>query len=180
MIASGATLAARMRLAAAPLALLAALGACAHTPGGGQGQQEMTHPEGAIFDPSIDAHAAVNAALARAAADDKLVLVVMGANWCHDSRALASYMMEAELAELLEAEYETVYIDVGLPQTGDGFNLDIAERFGVTSEGTPNVLALDGAGTLLNSQEDAVSWRNSASRTSAQVLATLQGWADAS
>jgi thiol-disulfide isomerase/thioredoxin len=179
VISGGASLAANLRLAAAPLAFALMVAGCAHAPHGGQGQPEMTHPEGAIFDPSIDAHAAVDAALANAAATDKLVLLVMGANWCHDSRALTSYLMAPELAALLEESFEVVYIDVGLPQTGDGFNLDIAEHFGVTSEGTPNVLVIDSDGALLNSQDDVTSWRNSASRTPAEVLATLQGWATA-
>ena len=166
--------------ALAALVAVASLSACASTATHDTaGPAAMSHPEGAIFDPSVDAHAAVDAALATAQSEDTLVLVVMGANWCHDSRALASYLMEPELAALLDEHYEVVTINVGLPQTGDGFNLGVAERFGVTSEGTPNVLVLDGEGQLLNSQEDAVSWRNSASRTSAAVLATLQDWADA-
>ncbi|RIV85120.1 thioredoxin family protein [Aurantiacibacter zhengii] len=162
----------------AALTALGLLGACAST-GTHEiaGPAAISHPEGAVFDPSLDAHAAVDAALESARTNNTRVLLVMGANWCHDSRALTSYLMEPELADLLEASYEVVYIDVGLPQTGDGFNLDIAERFGVTSEGTPNVLVLDADGGLLNSQEDATSWRNSASRTSSDVLATLQGWA---
>lgn len=168
---------------AAPLlaAALAVLGGCTHAPHGAQGplhQPEMTHSEGAIFDPSINAHAMIDAALERAAANNTLVLVVMGANWCHDSRALASYLMQEELAALLDAHYEVVFVDVGLPQTGDGFNLDIAERFGVSLQGTPNVLVLGSDGSLLNTQENAVSWRNSASRTPAEVLATLQAFAN--
>lgn len=153
------------------------LAACVTSPAGGP--DLASHPEGAIFDPRLDAGTAVDTALARAAANDRLVLLVMGANWCHDSRALTSYLMEPELAPLIEAHYEVVYIDVGLPQSGDGFNLDIAERFGVTPAGTPNLLVLDAEGQLVNSQDDATSWRNSASRTPAQVRDTLQGWIDA-
>ena len=173
MSTGGAALAAKLRLAAAPLALALAVTGCAHAPQAGGGPPEMTHPEGAIFDPSIDAHAAVDAALAQTSASDTLVLIVMGANWCHDSRALTSYLMEPDLAALLDTHYEVVYIDVGLPQTGDGFNLDIAERFGVTSQGTPNVLVIGSDGSLLNTQENAVSWRNSASRTAQDVYAEL-------
>jgi len=161
----------------AALAAIGLLTACASTGAHqAEGPAETPHPEGAIFDPAVDAHAAVDAALESAQSNGNLVMIVMGANWCHDSRALTSYMMEEDLAALLEEHYEVVYIDVGLPQTGDGFNLDIAERFGVTSEGTPNVLVVNGEGQLINSQEDAVSWRNSASRTSSEVLATLEGW----
>ena len=78
MSTGGAALAAKLRLAAAPLALALAVTGCAHAPQAGGGPPEMTHPEGAIFDPSIDAHAAVDAALAQASASDTLVLIVMG------------------------------------------------------------------------------------------------------
>ncbi|WP_237392271.1 thioredoxin family protein [Aurantiacibacter rhizosphaerae] len=156
---------------------LAMLSACATTTAPqSHAPDAVPHAEGAIYDPSIDASAAVDAALAQAAADDKRVLLVMGANWCQDSRALASYLMEPALAAELDANFETVFVNVGLPQTGDGYNLDIAERFGVSPEGTPNVLLLNSEGELLNSQDNAVSWRNSASRTSADVLEVLQGW----
>ncbi len=164
-----------IRTALAALAGAALLSGCAttHQP---TGAQEMQHPEGAIYDPSIDAGAEVDAALTRASESEKRVLIVMGANWCHDSRALASYLAEADLASYLDANFETVFIDVGLPQTGDGFNLDIAERFGVSPQGTPNVLMLNSEGELLDTPENAISWRNSASRSSAEVLQTLQGW----
>lgn len=49
----------------------------------------------------------------------------------------------------------------------------------MTPEGTPNVLVLSPAGELVNTPEDAISWRNSASRTPEAVLATLIDWADA-
>lgn len=117
------------RAALVALASLLALAGCATTASPQAGEEaEIAHPEGAIFDPAIDANGAVDAALTSAAADDRLVLVVMGANWCHDSRALVSHLMQPDLAAMLQERYETVYVDVGLPQTGDGFNLDVAER----------------------------------------------------
>ena len=169
----------KLRPALGALIGLALLSGCAATGAShADAPDDISHPEGAIFDPTIDATAAVDAALAKATEENKLVLLVMGANWCHDSRALTSYLMEPELAAQLDRNYHTVYVNVGLPQTGDGYNLDIAERFGVTSEGTPNVLVLNGDGELMNTPADAVSWRNSASRSSAEVLATLERWAE--
>ncbi len=167
----------KLRRALLSLAGLVLLPACANTAAQqGNAAAEISHPEGAIYDPAINASAAVDAALVKAAEEDKLVLLVMGANWCHDSRALASYLMEPELAAVLDQNFEPVFLNVGLPQTGDGYNLDIAERFGVSPEGTPNVLVLNGEGELINTPEDAVSWRNSASRSPAEVLATLESW----
>ena len=168
-----------MRRALGALVGLVLLSGCAATGAShGAAPGAISHPEGAIFDPTIDATSAVDAALAKAAEEDKLVLLVMGANWCHDSRALTSYLMEPELAAVLDAHFHPVYVNVGLPQTGDGYNLHIAERFGVTPDGTPNVLVLNGDGELINTPEDAVSWRNSASRSLADVQSALESWTD--
>ena len=49
------------------------------------------YPEAAAYLVSDDAMGDVDVALARAASNDKRVLLVMGANWCHYSRALAGW-----------------------------------------------------------------------------------------
>ena len=49
-----------------------------------------TDRDGRLFRPSADALADVQQALGRADEGDRLALVVLGANWCHDSRALAA------------------------------------------------------------------------------------------
>jgi thiol-disulfide isomerase/thioredoxin len=154
---------------------LAPLAACAGGPSP-QVEEAFTHPGGAVFDPAIDANSAVDAALVQAGEQDRLVLLVMGANWCHDSRALASYLQQDANAQLLDAHFVPVYINVGLPQTGDGHNLAIATRFGVEIEGTPNMLVIDADGSMLNGAEDAHSWRTAEARGPLEVEAWLQGW----
>lgn len=117
--------------------------------------------------------AQVDVALARAGQRDTRVLLVMGANWCHDSRALAGWLETQRFAELVEANYELVFVNVGMPQTGDGHNLDIAQRFGLaTLPGTPNLLVIDADGHLLNA-DSATSWRNAASRSEDVIYAEL-------
>ena len=112
---------------------------------------DASHPEATPFDPTLDANAAVDAALERAYIRGTYVMVVLGANWCHDSRALAGWLESERFAALVGDWYEVVYVDVGMPQTGDGFNLDIAARFGLEDvTNTPTVLILDNAGRLLN------------------------------
>ena len=145
------------------------LTACTTTP-------EVTapaQPEAKSFIVSDDAQADVDAALERAQAADKHVLLVMGANWCHDSRALAGWLEAPRFQELIDAEYELVFVNVGMPQAGDGHNLDIARRFGLEQpEGTPNVLVLTADGTLVNA-ETATTWRNAASRSEDEIYDAL-------
>lgn len=125
------------------------------------------HPEARPFDESADGTVAVDAALARAQLADKRVLLVMGANWCHDSRALAGWLAEPRFAAMLDAKYELVYVDVGHKD----HNIDIAQRFGLDAiKGTPTVLVLSSSGALLN-RKSAPKWRNAASRDEADIFA---------
>ena len=131
------------------------------------------HPEARSYSVSSDASADVDRALEVAAANGKRVLLVMGANWCHDSRALAGWLETPRFRQLVEAEYELVFVNVGMPQTGDGHNIDIAQRFGLEDlPGTPNLLVLTPSGTLLNA-DTATSWRNAASRSEDEIYDEL-------
>jgi len=121
----------------------------------------------------VDATAQVNAALARTQAEDKKVILVMGANWCHDSRGLAGWFAQPRFATMLEAKYEIVYIDVGHRDR----NIDIARRFGLdTIKGTPTVLVLSSAGVLLN-PASAPKWRDAASREEDDIFAYFDQFA---
>ena len=157
------------------LALLVALtlGGCATIDGA-----SANHPEARSYDAVIDAKAAVDTALARAAARDTRVLLVLGANWCHDSRALAGWLATPRFAALIAEEYELVYVNVGMPQTGDGHNLDVTRRIGLEAiTGTPALLVVRPDGTAVN-LETAASWRNAASRTEEAIYAELTALAD--
>ena len=137
------------------------------------------YPEARSYAVSEDAEADVEAALARASESGKRVLLVMGANWCHDSRALAGWLGTPRFAGLIEREYELVFVNVGTPQSeGDGHNLDVARRFGVDElPGTPNVLVLTAEGALLNA-DTATTWRDSASRGEEAIYDELAMLAD--
>jgi thiol-disulfide isomerase/thioredoxin len=160
-----------MRIAAALLAL--ALAACASVPQ----TAAAPHPEARAYAADSDAHADVDAALARAAASGKRVLLVMGANWCHDSRALAGWLETPRFAALTAAHYEVVFVDVGMPQTGEGRNLDIARRFGLEDiKNTPALLVLGPDGKAVN-LDTARDWRNAASRSEDAIFAELSALA---
>jgi hypothetical protein len=147
--------------------LALALAACATVP------DTAPHPEARAYSASADAATDVDAALARASASGKRVLLVLGANWCHDSRALAGWLETPRFAALTAQAYEVVYVDVGSPQTGEGRNLDIARRYGLDGmTGTPALLVLTADGRTVN-LDTAASWRDAASRSEDAIFAEL-------
>ena len=129
------------------------------------------HPEALLFEADRDAQADVDNALAQGAAEDKITLVVMGANWCHDSRALAGWFStDDDIIAVLDRDFVVAYVDVAHKNR----NIDVAQRFGIDSiVGTPTVVMVASDGTVLN-RETAVTWRNSASRTKAEIRDALQ------
>lgn len=157
------------------LPLAFALSACATT--GGHAAASQAHapdtPEASAFAVSADPSAEIDAALAQAAQEDTRLLLVMGANWCHDSRALAGWLGTEPFQQLIDEHFELVYVNIGMPQTGDGHNLDIAQRFGLeTLPGTPNLLVVTPEGILVN-PETATTWRNAASRSEDAIYEEL-------
>lgn len=117
------------------------------------------------YDPTEDAASQLEVKLKSLAISGKKLLIIMGANWCHDSAALANMLDSARFVGMITQNYEVLFVDVGVPQRGKGRNLDIAKRFGVKKiKGTPTVLVVSPEGKLLNRKKDAASWRNAASR----------------
>ena len=151
-----------------------ALTACASGPA----PATAPKPEAHSYHASDNASADVDAALSRARQSGKRVLLVMGANWCSDSRALAGWLATDRFAELIESKYELVFVNIGMPRSGDGHNLGIARRFGVQElPGLPNVLVLTNDGVLVN-PTTATSWRNAESRTGDAIYDELATLAD--
>jgi thioredoxin 1 len=99
----------------------------------------------AIYDEKADAHHEISAGIANAQKAGKNVVLVFGANWCGDCRALHAQMHQPELASILERNFVVVGIDTG---RGDR-NLDIAERYHVPLRGIPALAVLDSRGNLL-------------------------------
>jgi thioredoxin-related protein len=135
------------------------------------------HPEASVYLPDRNADVDVERALSDARTSGKTMLLIMGANWCHDSRALAGWFATPRFATMLRDRYEVVYVDVGKPQVGKGRNLDIAKRFGIKKvKSTPLMMLVSPDGMLLNSKRDAISWRNAASRSEADIYQYFAGF----
>jgi thiol-disulfide isomerase/thioredoxin len=133
-----------------------------------------TDPDGKLFQPSTDSLADVQQAMSRAEKSDRLALVVLGANWCHDSRALAARLHRPPLAEVIQQDYELVFVDVGFYENGR----DVVQQFGVPHfYATPTVLIIDpSSGKLLN-DEDRHIWANAYSVDMPESVRYFEQWA---
>lgn len=133
-----------------------------------------TDPDGAIFQSSEDPLADVEQAIGRAGNNDKLALIVMGANWCHDSRALGARLQRAPLHELIEEHYELVIVDVGFYEE----RRDLTEQFGVANYyATPTVLIVDPSTRRLINDSDRHIWGNAYRIDMASSVAYFEKWA---
>jgi hypothetical protein len=143
-----------------------------------ESEPEGGSPEekGELYLPSDDAMAEVDAALSRAAASQRLALIVLGANWCHDSRALAARLYQEPLAGLVAEHYETVLVDVGFLENGQ----DIVQRFGSPIYyATPTVLIVDPASGQLVNAGDRHQWGSAFSISVEDSVAYFKRMAEA-
>lgn len=98
------------------------------------------------YDEAADAALALQRAQADAAAAKRPLLVIFGANWCGDCRALDIAMKSPANAALMAREFVVLKVDVGR------FNkhLDVVERTGATiKKGIPAAVVLSPQGRLL-------------------------------
>ena len=106
-----------------------------------------------IYDEAADARKQIAAAIAEASRPGRparRVVLVFGANWCKDCRALDAHMSKGELAALLARSFAVVKVDVGRMDR----NLDVAKQYGVPVEnGIPALAVLDASGEPLYAQD---------------------------
>lgn len=119
------------------------------------GEPPSDEETGRLYYPSQNKLRDVEHLLQRAGARGKLALVVLGANWCHDSRALASRIHQSPLEEVIKARYEVGFVDVGFLDGGR----DVAEKLGVPLYyATPTVLIVDPVRGRLINRHDRHQW----------------------
>ena len=100
------------------------------------------------YDERANARGDLQAALAQAKSKNKLVLIVFGANWCPDCRALANQMAKGELAEHIAERFIMAKVDVG----NWNKNIDIVHEYGnPIKKGIPAIAILTSDGKLLQS-----------------------------
>ena len=105
---------------------------------------------GKLYLPSDDPMADLAFAFDAARDSNRLLLVVMGANWCHDSRALASRLFQQPLSTVVDEYFETLFVDVGYLEKGK----EVITSLGIPIYyATPTVLIVDPvSGKVINAQ----------------------------
>jgi len=103
-------------------------------------QGESIYQSGELYLASEQQMADIDKTIDKAKETNKLALIIMGANWCHDSRALASRLFLPEVKSVIDSDYELLFVDVG-------YLTNVKEpitRFGMpVIYATPTVLVLD-------------------------------------
>jgi len=123
---------------------------------------------GNLYLPSNDQMGDVDKTIAKANKNNKLALIVMGANWCHDSRSLASKLYQPDVKEIIDANYELVFIDVGYMTKIK----KVITRFGMpVIYATPTVLIVDPKTQKLINSDNMHIWR---AADSLSILQTIE------
>ncbi|HEX8301967.1 thioredoxin family protein [Sphingomonas sp.] len=111
----------------------------------------LPKPLPAPYDAAADARADIAAAVKRARASRRPLLIDFGANWCVDCRIFVGVLELPEMRGWVARNFELVQVDVGRFDR----NLDIAARYGIKElAAVPAVFVVDAkSGKLLNPRE---------------------------
>lgn len=149
-----------------------ALGACAHAQGEGPALISGPFPalEDTALSPDAEELAALDDVLARAKREEKLALIVLGANWCHDSKAFVKRLADPDVKALLDDHYTVQLVNAGYFEAG----YSLVTRFDLpVYTHTPTVLIVDPQTKQLINRDDHFIWRDAYKTDAAQTAAYL-------
>jgi thiol:disulfide interchange protein len=108
-------------------------------------------PNKNLYSETADPTADISAALVRARAEHKRVVLDFGGNWCGDCQLLDIYYHQSPNAELLDKNFILVHINIGHMDK----NVDVAKKYNVPiTKGVPALAVLDAHGKLLYAERD--------------------------
>ncbi|MGX5820101.1 thioredoxin family protein [Chitinophaga lutea] len=114
----------------------------------------QSHSLDSIYNPAANARQDMAAAVRKAAADNKHVLLQIGGNWCIWCRRL--YKFVHDRPELLQ-EQDKNYVVYHLNYSKENKNLDILKELGFPQRfGFPVLVILDAKGRRLHTQNTAL------------------------
>ncbi len=114
---------------------------------GGQMAPPSVHKH--LYSETADPTADIAAAIKRAGAEHKRVILDFGGDWCGDCQVLDIYFHEQPNLDLLEKNFVLVHVWIGRMDK----NIDVAQRYGVPiNRGVPALSVLDAHGKVLFAQ----------------------------
>jgi hypothetical protein len=131
------------------------------------------HPNPNLYEKDADATVDIHDAEAKARKDHQHIILVFGANWCYDCHVLDQAFHQADVAPLLQKDFQVVHVDVG----DDGKkNSNLAADYQVPlNKGVPALAVLDADGKLLYSQKNG-EWESARSLDPDDVIKFLEKW----
>jgi thiol:disulfide interchange protein len=133
---------------------------------------KITDVPKAPYDEAADGRAELDAALARAKAANKRVLVKFGANWCPDCRVLAGALAIPDIKSYADSKFELVSIDVGRRNK----NLDLAAKYGQGLKGVPTVVVIDPKTDTAVQGLNTLALSDARDMAPAAILDLLKSW----
>jgi thioredoxin-related protein len=126
-----------------------------------------------IYNPNADARADVNEAVAKAASENKHVLIQVGGNWCSWCVKMNGlFHSNTTLDSLLKADY----IFVHLNYSPENKNLPILEELGFPQRfGFPVLVVLDKTGKRLHTQDTGLLESGDGYDVN-KIVSFLKGW----
>lgn len=139
-----------------------------------QAQAQLTTPfvKQHIYSETANPTTDIAAALKKARAEHKRVLLDFGGDWCPDCQVLDIYFHQQPNANLLAKHFVVVHVYIGRMDQ----NLDIPKKYDVPiNKGVPALAVLDAHGKLLYSQQTG-QFENMRNMSSSDVTAFLNKW----
>jgi len=140
----------------------------------GRAQAQLTTPfvKQHIYSETANPTADIAAALTKARAEHKRIILDFGGDWCPDCQVLDIYFRQQPNAALLAKHFIVVHVYIGHID----MNLDIPKKYGVPiHKGVPALAVIDAHGKLLYSQQTG-QFENMRNMSSSDVTAFLNQW----
>jgi thiol-disulfide isomerase/thioredoxin len=130
-----------------------------------------------IYDEKANADQVVDAAMAKAKKDHKLLMIDLGGNWCPDCVVLHNLMLMPAMAKFMDTHYVVAMVDVGKFDR----NPQIAARYGYKDKlvGVPTILVVDPATNKLVNPNDVFALKTAGHQTPQDLADYLAVWTDA-
>jgi thioredoxin-related protein len=126
-----------------------------------------------LYNPDADARVEIEEAVTKAKSAHERVILVFGGNWCYDCHVLDQAFRQADVAPIVEKNFQVVHVDIG---TDGKKNHDLAAEYKLPLEkGVPALAILGPDGRLLYSQTNG-EFESARSMDPDDVLAFLNRW----
>jgi thiol:disulfide interchange protein len=125
-----------------------------------------------IYSETANPTADIAAALKKARAEHKRVILDFGGDWCGDCQVLDIYLRQKPNAALLAKYFVLVHVYIGHMDR----NVEVAQKYSVPiNKGVPALAVLDAHGKLLYAQQTG-QFENMRNMSSSSVTAFLNRW----